>query len=99
MKNLKKQDIWWTGPPFLTNTDTWPEYCPTKSKNANALYVAEQLPVINEGLPDIERYGELKELLRITSYVLRVFHKSRGMDKYSTISVRVAEMERAEICW
>jgi len=99
VKNLKKQEIWWTGPSLLTNTETWPEYCPTKSKNATVLYVAEQLPVINEGLPNINRYSDLEKLLRITAYVLRVFNKSRGLEKYSTIGVRVAEMESAEICW
>ena len=115
--NNNNIDVWLHGPSFLPGErDTWPEQREMKDNNDNCSIniVASKLeetnkPVIFHDMKNIfemERYRNLLELLRVTSYVLRYIHKLKVTARITTDGdsvfcgeIRSTELETARFLW
>ena len=106
--SLRNNDLWWNGPSLLAEESLWIPYHPSKGANV-LLAIADDFksePVgSNVGLPNIKRFNDLDKLLRVSSYVFRVFDKLKIVkqnarsDQYRNCSISPDEIAKSENMW
>ena len=108
---MKGSKLWWEGPEWLTKgRNFWTSYfCPDNSeeiegerKRTNVMLTLEQEEVGLSNIIEIERYGSLMKLFRVTSYVMRFVRnlkRKKVSDQCNLGSLKVEEIEAAERAW
>ncbi|XP_064462603.1 uncharacterized protein LOC135373309 [Ornithodoros turicata] len=105
VKKLASSDLWWRGPPWLSeDTTCWPDLL-GESEDEAAL--KERMPctanvfVVNSVSPilDLERFSKSSKVLRITAWVQRFINNYLGRNGVSTTALTAEEIHHAELFW
>ena len=100
-------DLWWYGPPFLKQKIETPDEVVLQTKNvvneseSVVALVVDSAPVKVCGFGNflqVERYGSLKKLLRVTAYILRFLDLFLWKVK-RTYQIGVVEIEKGLKLW
>ena len=108
---LENSELWWNGPQWLRKSkDNWPtgltledsEEVKGEKKKANVMIVVTGNPTGVSRVIDINRYGTLRKLLRVTAVVMRFVENVKAEKDGRSVNVEglsVIDIISAERLW
>lgn len=102
---LQTHSLWWTGPPWLLNVDSWPaqprlsdDISTTEARPGVSLLVVA--PTADYHWDIIYRYSSIQKLLRITALCFRIIARLRKTrDSTSILQLNPVDLEKAKLFW
>ena len=109
--HLKDSRLWWEGPNWLQeDEEKWPKFFPledspdvgSERRKMNVMIAVQKEKHGVSNIVQIERYGSLVKVLRVTAYVMRFIKNLKEKKAKREIDIgklKVEEIEEAERVW